>query len=181
MSIVVYHMKPREMVGTMLYPLNQMHEIQPDIYEQHVKKYVGREELLERRVPILDCLWNDVLHTSPVHPSKIRDALMALTDKWKPRTWFEIDIEQAGFTSANCVIYHSRHTTKGDFSVLPDQFEALDIEQWDELTLLPQATKDHYAEAIANGAPVFAFHCIPHILYQGTIDTEADAVQEIML
>ncbi len=30
---------------------------------------------MEQRIPILNCLWNDVLHFSPVHPAKIKQAM----------------------------------------------------------------------------------------------------------
>lgn len=63
----VYHFKRKNMVGSKLIPLNKLKNIYPDIYKEHVKKYVGREKLLTKNIPLLDCLWNDVLHLSPIN------------------------------------------------------------------------------------------------------------------
>jgi hypothetical protein len=71
----VYHWRRPDLRGTVLYPLNLLASVHPDLYDTEVKKYVGREDLLTFRVPYLDVLWNDVLHTSTVHPSTIRLAL----------------------------------------------------------------------------------------------------------
>jgi hypothetical protein len=73
MSHNVYHFKPRGMKGSSLIPLNCLKEVHPEVYSEHVKKYEGREQLLEKRVPLLDCLWNDVLHISPINPQIILD------------------------------------------------------------------------------------------------------------
>ncbi len=60
--------------GNMLLPLNELKQVYDNLYQLHVKKYRDREGVLERRVLPLDCLWNDVLHLSPIHPHKIKKA-----------------------------------------------------------------------------------------------------------
>ena len=67
----IYHKVPADMSGNILYPLNVMEKINPEIYEKAVKKYEGREYLMREVIPWLNCLWNDVLHFSIVHPTKI--------------------------------------------------------------------------------------------------------------
>ncbi len=66
--IYLYHSVPKNLQGNILYPLNTLKEKHPEIYEQQVSKYVGREHMTQQRIPILDCLWNDVLHFSAVNP-----------------------------------------------------------------------------------------------------------------
>jgi hypothetical protein len=43
---VVYHGVPRGMVGSVLYPLNQLHAIAPDRYAFQKAKYAGRKAVL---------------------------------------------------------------------------------------------------------------------------------------
>lgn len=71
---MLYHMKPFDMRGDVLYPLNAMKDIYPDIYEKQIAKYddhPSRKKLPLRRIPKLDCLWNDVIQCAPVHPHLI--------------------------------------------------------------------------------------------------------------
>lgn len=68
-----YHFKPKEMSGTRLIPLNQLREKMPKVYQAQVQKYKGREELMQVKIPLMDCLWNDVLHMSPINPQMILD------------------------------------------------------------------------------------------------------------
>ena len=58
----VYHIRSADFRGTTLYPLNRLRDRYPDVYEAQRAKYRGREWLLEARVPLLDVLWNDVIH-----------------------------------------------------------------------------------------------------------------------
>jgi len=45
-----------------------------EIYQQAISKYEGREELLKLVIPTLNCLWNDVVFLSPLHPHKHYEA-----------------------------------------------------------------------------------------------------------
>ncbi len=72
----LYHRVPDPMFGEILYPLNRLAEINPALASAHAEKYRGRENLMAVRLAILDCLWNDALHLSPVHPAKIKTALL---------------------------------------------------------------------------------------------------------
>jgi len=53
MEHYLYHRVDPELKGTTLYPLNQLKNIYPDVYERHVKKYAGRGQwpLLYHLVP----------------------------------------------------------------------------------------------------------------------------------
>ncbi|MDX1613091.1 MAG: hypothetical protein R3300_02205 [Candidatus Promineifilaceae bacterium] len=166
----VYHLVPGNFVGEVLYPLNQLRETYPDLYQSHVKKYQGRERLLTWRIPILDCLWNDVLHFSPVHPRQIRDGFLATGYDWKPRRWFEVNPAARGFDESNTVIYYSQPRTLGDFSMRTDDFAKYDPGLLSHMVTLPAETAAYYAEAVAAGEPVFAFRLIPHVLHLGTVN-----------
>ena len=73
LSQFLYHFRPKHMQGHVLFPLNALKEALPEIYSYQAEKYKGRERLLEKKIPILDCLWNDVIHLSPIHPQIILD------------------------------------------------------------------------------------------------------------
>jgi hypothetical protein len=71
----IYHRFPRHLQGDTLYPLNELKLLDPKLYAGECAKYRGREFLMARRVPFLDCLWNDVIHFSAVHPNALANAL----------------------------------------------------------------------------------------------------------
>lgn len=57
---LVYHMAPRDFIGEVLYSLNALKTHLPEIYETQAQRYAGSEVLMQLKVPLLDCLWNDV-------------------------------------------------------------------------------------------------------------------------
>jgi hypothetical protein len=80
----------------------------PEVYVAQIKKYEGRERLLEKKIPVLDCLWNDVLHLSPLNPQVVLDC-------WKqnglyeyargskgPVSVFKIPAESVNWSEAIC-------------------------------------------------------------------------------
>jgi hypothetical protein len=84
------------MFGDILYPLNTLREINKDTYEFYTSRYKGRETLLEQKIPVLNCLWNDVLHCSPIDLRLIYKALIKAGHhkvKVKNIEFFKIPIE----------------------------------------------------------------------------------------
>src|SRR4051812_32918666 len=65
---VVYHGFPRDMIGSVLYPLHRLQAIAPDRYAFQKAKYAGREAVLDYRIPCLGLLFNDTVHCSALHP-----------------------------------------------------------------------------------------------------------------
>src|SRR5687767_14788723 len=101
----VYHLQPKNLVGSVLYPLNALRDQYPALYAQHAAKYTGRESMLERHIPILGCLWNDVLFFSPVHPQLIKSTCEEVGKTWTPTHWLEIDTALHDLNAGNTVIY----------------------------------------------------------------------------
>ena len=89
---VLYHRVPTNMSGTILYPLNELKKLHPELYAEHVKKYEGREQLLTTEVPPLECLWNDVLHFTAVAPSELKANLAKADTELAPVAWFKVPI-----------------------------------------------------------------------------------------
>ena len=167
----LYHRVSRDFVGSILYPLNSLKHRLPDVYAEQVKRYQGREVLLKRNVPHLNCLWNDVLHFSPVHPAQIRQALLEAGRNWKPLKWFVVDPAVLGFNPQNTVIYLYPARQFGDFSVQETDFEPFSIIKLSQLTNLPTATVEYFQSTKVRDSRPLLFHRIPHILHYGQIDT----------
>jgi hypothetical protein len=164
----LYHMVPTDQIGTTLYPLNQLRDVQPELYKTKASKYDGREHIMERQILILDCLWNDVLHLSPIPPQELKAAL--LEAGMPDRTFSYYQIDPASLTADDTVLYLHQTT---DRVVAPDdsEFVPYDINLLPTLAQIPDWTKQYYAEQYASGQKPLRFLGIPHILHKGTIDT----------
>ena len=64
----VYHMIARDFRGTVLYPLNRLAEVYPEMYAREAPKYAGRESVISYRVPHLDAPWADTVNLSTLDP-----------------------------------------------------------------------------------------------------------------
>ncbi|MEL6385224.1 MAG: hypothetical protein AAFQ89_22715 [Cyanobacteria bacterium J06626_18] len=167
-----YHIAPKNLYGTVIYPLNELRKLYPETYQEHIEKYRDREALLSLRIASLDCLWNDVLHFSPVHPSQIRHAFKDTGHGWPslPTKWIEADPFILGLSEQNAALYFPRQREKGDFTV-----DALQFKPWFDgalqgLSKLPETTFEYYRRCKANGERPFLFHLIPHVLFCGSVD-----------
>src|SRR3989344_4084115 len=165
----LYHRVPKNLQGCFLYPLNELKEKYPVVYAYEVQKYAGRKQLLNRRIPLLNCLWNDVLHFSAAHPKEIKQALADAGDSSGfTTTYFQIDPKS--IDCKNTVIYlYSLPLREGKFD--PDDFIAYDPEKLVKLSLMPQQTKEYYKEMINKDKKTLLYHKIPHILFRGSLDT----------
>jgi len=164
----IYHMVPPDQLGNILYPLNQLRDINPELYSQKASKYTDQEHVMERQIPILDCLWNDVLHLSPIPPHELKTALLAAGMEDRQFSYYQID--PALFTPENTVIYLHQST---DRVIAPDpnEFVPYDIERLPDLTRIPEWTKQYYTEQYTSGDKPLRFLGIPHILHKGTVNT----------
>lgn len=169
----VYHLVPPNLEGQILYPLNQLKDRHPALYDAHVSKYTGREFLLTTKISLLNCLWNDVLHFSPVHPEKIRDATLALGWKWQARQCFVVNTESMDFTALNTVYYFSGKTLKERF------FEPFQVEKLEAMRDLPENTLGYYKQMAKEGTRPLLFAHVPHILHYGQVDITSVEVIEI--
>jgi hypothetical protein len=173
----VYHIVPPNFTGDELYPLNALRDALPSIYDYHASKYRGRDELLERRIPYLNCRWNDTLHFSPVPPERLRDALKDAGFPWQQREWFEMDPEMLGFSGQNAVIY--THPVRPQGGVSDDDFLPFTVDLARRLDAIPKATSDYFTYAKAHDERPFLFNFVPHILYHGPLNVNQDGVRVI--
>ena len=172
----LFHTVPNQMLGTVLYPLNELARVDRSVWERERAKYVGREHVLELRVPPLECLWNDVLHLSPVHPADIVAELRAVGLEPLRSRFFEID--PASLDTARAVVFVNRRASTS---------REIDASQWlpfepDSIPALAgfnEASRRYYRECAETGTRPRPWAHLPHIFHRGALDVRDLPVLEV--
>jgi len=165
----LYHAVPKNLQGSILYPLNELKEKHPDNYKKQLSKYVGRERIIQQRIPVLDCLWNDVLHFSAVNPIDIKQALVEAGRKPDfTMSYYKIDPKL--IEPKNAVVYLYAQVDIKD-KMNRENFVPYNPDRVINFSKMPQDTRDYYKEMVSQGLRPLLYHKIPHILYRGTLDT----------
>ena len=172
----LYHRVPEQMEGNILYPLNTLKEKNPELYEKESAKYKDREQVMEQRIPTLNCMWNDVLHLSPIHPTDLKKALSESGIETREMKFYQIDPET--LDPANTTVYLYAHTDKADNMKL-ENFSPYDPSMISQYSTVSEETKAYYKEMKAKGGRPLLFVKVPHILYKGSIDTSNIPVKTI--
>ncbi len=125
MSRFVCHFQPPQMHGATLVPLNLLKSMHLETYEQEAKRYTGREKLMKRVIPILDCLWNDVIHLSPIHPQRVLDVwkqegMISSQKKDAVFPTFKIPVEK--LIESQTVCFQSFNFVRGSYDSLLDKY-----------------------------------------------------------
>lgn len=174
MNYYLYHKVPKNLVDTTLYPLNELRKVHPEVYEDLINKYKNREELLRQKVYPLGCLWNDVLHFSPVDPREIRKLWNENGLHLEPMRFYQVDASV--LKEENTAVYI--HKNLG-LETSVEEFTTFDIKDLKKYCEVPKATKNHYRESKLQNKKPLMFFGIPHILYKGTIDVTELSIIEI--
>ena len=163
-----YHGIPEDMKGSELIPLNKMLEVDPELQAQYLEKYKGREEILERKIPLLDCLWSDVVQLLPLHPRQLFELQkeLGLIPEIPSYKYYQIDTST--LDPSQTVVYFK--TAPGEENVTVHWLEDVDL---DDLQTVPPATIDYYKSMVGTGEPVFNYQFVPHIIYKGTVDVSS--------
>lgn len=170
----IYHMVPKELMGNKLIPLNSLKKNNPNLYENYTKKYFNhpeRPKLLTRKIPKLNCLWNDVVHFLPLHPYHVYTAIKSLDIKIiEEQQFFKIPIETLKFNK-NAIYLCSKEKYKGPSSDIDEvEIKVLNIEDYTELKEIPSDTIEYYRVEKEKGNQFGLFQYIPHLLSLGGID-----------
>jgi hypothetical protein len=170
----VYHFKRKNMVGTKLIPLNSLKSAYPEVYNTHVKKYVGREKLLTRAIPILNCLWNDVLHLSPINPQLILDVwkeneMVLEARKCESFEVFKIPVNK--LLTDKTITFQSFNFDYNEFDPSLNKYDKFCSDSYNELSHVPADQIKVWREDVATDRPMFWYSHIMHILFEGEIET----------
>lgn len=171
----LYHLAPQNLVGTTLYPLNQLKEKRPELFEKEVSKYAGRERVQDIRIPSLgNCLWNDVLFLVAVPPAELRRALVeaGLTLPTLTLRFFEIDPRALNLA-------HTTVMLPGRSGRLDDcEYKPFDPANLGTYSRLSHQTVEYYREQKELGRRPLLFAYVPHILYRGTLNISESRIVE---
>jgi hypothetical protein len=172
----LFHTVPDQLAGTVLYPLNELALVDRAAWEREQAKYEGREHVLAVRVPPLGCLWNDVLHLSPVHPEDIAAELRAVGLEPLRRRFFEI--EAAALDPARTVVFANRRARSAN--VIDDsEWLPFEPEGVPALAGFAEASRRYYRECAATGRRPLLWGCLPHVLHRGALDVRDLPVVEV--
>ena len=170
---MLYHLAPKQLIGSALLPLSQLRTRNRQLYERCVRKYEGREDLLDDEIPGLDCRWQDVVFLTALKPGTIRELHEEAGVKVPELSWFQID--PATLEPIRLAIYWYRHSQR-EQKYVPENWQEFNADLLPELQHVPDATRKHYADAASNGRRPFAFFRTPHILHKGALDVTGCAV-----
>ena len=180
----VYHARKNNFSGNWIVPLNLMPYMEGfnEIYKHEVAKYIGREHLLTREIPTLNCLWNDVIFLSPLHPHKHYEEYKKIGFTPKSIQFYKIPVEvlrEKSVTVWNWFSY--KKYPHGD--PLRHSIEAycdFDFFHYQEMDDLPEDTKEFYRTSFDPSKPakfpIYNWYRIPHILCQDPIDILDDRI-----
>lgn len=168
----LYHHVPTNMQSSILYPLNTLQTVLPEVYQYQSAKYQNRAHVLEQRIPLFNnCLWNDVIFCIALHPQKLVDARRhAGWPDAPPQQYFKIDPRKLDQSKLGVYLFEPKHqhTTlqAGDFAAY--QYE--DLKKYE---IIPPETNAYFRSEREGGQPRIRlfYRYIPHVLYYGAIDT----------
>ncbi|HLE11030.1 MAG: hypothetical protein A2504_10495 [Bdellovibrionales bacterium RIFOXYD12_FULL_39_22] len=177
----LYHSLPPNLTGTTLYPLNMMKGIIDDIFQDQAKKYEGREQLMQTKIPKLGCLWNDVLHFSPISFEQMYNALYDSLTKYAPenlkikypihRKFLKIDSELLNQDNL-CIFLNQVEIPTYNFTGFEDQFIIFQNEKEIIQIDISPTQIDKYNEAFQKGRRLLIYSHSPHVFYKGYIELE---------
>lgn len=172
----LYHLVPPAMQGSVLYPLNDLKDIYPDTYAYEIKKYEGREHVMEQKIPPWNCEWNDALFLSPVDPAVIKRTLQELGFPFqKEISYYEIDAKV--LDPKKTIVFLFPPTKKKGDTAKEEDFLPYNSNDMEKYTTIPEATVTYFKKAIANGRKPLLYVYIPHILYRGGLDVNTAKIR----
>ncbi|MGG2028047.1 group-specific protein [Gottfriedia sp. S16(2024)] len=162
-------------------PLNKIKFLDSELYKHYAKKYYDhpeRPKLLEKEIPKLNCLWNDVIHFLPIHPHLVYNALRSVSVKVKTDLMFYKIPTTNLVNNLNVVYLYRKENYIGPAAKInSEDVHFIDIEEYEEITALPIDTRNYYEEENKKGNKFGMFPFIPHILSLGEVSVlEAEVI-----
>lgn len=185
----LYHLCSKEFRGSILYPLNDLRSIYPDLYAREKEKYSGRERVLDFIVPRIAVRWADTVNLSALDPRRLveeRRRLGIAFSNLFSRRLLRIPIEYiAGLPATRYVATaHWLNTRPHDPNALdkpPDtDFSEFDPQTHRETVDVPTPHRAYLEEQKANNALALGFVFVPHVLVAGPIDVSGIEPLELL-
>jgi len=168
-----YHLKPNPFEGTKLIPLNQM-DRESEIYKTHASKYLGREDLRDELIPVLNCKWNDVVQFSALDPQLIVNELKKHQHGLKliRREYFKVHINEIISKHQAVIFDRDPSRGKGSFKIYDKEIRPLNSENYKELKEVPRKTIEYWHKVKSEVGKFLWFPFVTHIMVKGIIETE---------
>lgn len=177
----IYHLKPEPFEGKSLIPLNLMDK-DSELYKGHVKKYFGRESLMEEIIPILNCKWNDVVQFSALDPQIIVNELIKINPELKINRphYFKIRVKDIA-SRYEAVVFERKKRERGDFTIKADEVLPLRESNFKELREIPSETISYWKDVKEHGGKYLWFPFVTHVFVKGIIDTTDFEICELKI
>ena len=165
------------MRGHVLYPLNRLRALHPDVYEREARKYDGREMLLELWIPVLELRWNDAIHLSPIHPARLAAACLAMgvaSQAWE-REFFEIpvdrvDARRAVWFGSGALPAGAPRPSDGTVSLPVTEVTPFDPDRYEEPAEPPGGYVEYLRRCRDERRLARPFAHVPHVLVAAPVD-----------
>jgi hypothetical protein len=159
----LYHAKPVDLRGTHLLPLSILRSVHTDLFERAFAKYRGRVHLTEVKLPILNCLWNEAIHLTPIDPSLIRKKLESLGLATTAKIWLKFPA--SAIEEASAITFEHPPCEYGeDYSFPVTSFKRFDCDDYSALSEIPDNVMQYYRSEIMCGRRPLLFNGLRHVL-----------------
>jgi len=175
----LYHLCAHDFQETTLYPLNDLRNRFPDVYEREKKKYLGRESVLEYVVPRLGVVWADTVNLSALDPRLLvaeRRKLGVPFSRLLERRLVRIPVERVAtlpavnYVSASHWINSSPGDPNAPLTPPESEFSPFDASQHGEPYEVPRLHREYLLRQKERGELALGFVFVPHVLVGAPID-----------
>jgi hypothetical protein len=188
MATFVYHLCAPDFRGTTLFPLDDLREVLPEIYERERVKYDRRESVLEYVIPGLGVTWGATVNLSALDPAHLVAARRRLGVPFSTlltRRVLRIPVNRIAHLPA--VRYNSKthwiNSSPGDASVplAPPEREFLPFDPvtYEEVAEVPELHLEYLRRQLGRGERALGFVFVPHVLVAGPIDVSGLESEEL--
>ncbi len=180
----IYHIKPTNMKGSILYPMQKVMKLMPAEFAFHAKKYGTKREILDAEFPLAGCTWQDMIHCSPVDVSLIVRTLKEVfeeagqleklnLERYKSVSYFKIPVAKLEIDSLYTLqLENDLGTSKAAIEEVTAK--SLFLFKESETIVSDQISKsqmDYFQECAANPKKLRSiFSKLPVILYKNQIE-----------
>jgi len=175
----VYHLCAEDFRGEVLYPLDHLRSVFPDVHQREREKYLGRDSVLSFVVPGLNVTWGATVNLSALNPSLLvaeRRRLGVPFSNLLTRRLLRIPIERISGLPA--VRYDSAthwiNSSPGDPTVplTPpiEEFRRFEPTNYEEPQQVPALHTEYLLRQLARGERALGFVFVPHVLVAAAID-----------
>ncbi len=167
----VYHMKPFEMIGSIIHPISQLHVVNRRICSEKWSRVHGAETYSEELVPYLNSPHMDLVHCVAIDPRLIFKALEETgNEPCLVCEWYKIPIDSI---KGSFVLWHADRISeahpRGEFVPMTSQ-------DYQSLTKVSQSNLDYFRELKNEKSHKNVFKYTPKVLIKDSIDIEQASV-----